>query len=187
MEEMALEHTPPSKAPYWDTRNKETGHLEIEPIEAQVVKEIFELCKQGKSTRTIATIMQNNIAYLKTSKWRSDIIYKILTNFIYIGVFEYDKYKRKPQIILRIKDYCEQIIDEITWNATKNVLVKNKYPNYGEHIHLFSELVKHPICGEIMASSGSFKYPNGRLKVYYHLRCKNHNCSCIGLHYNTEK
>ena len=37
-----------------DIRNKETGHLEIEPIEAQVVKEIFELCKQGNSTRSIS-------------------------------------------------------------------------------------------------------------------------------------
>ncbi len=38
-----------------------------------------------------------------------------------------------------------------------------------------------------MSSSESFKYPNGKLKVYYHLRCKNHNCSGFGLHYNTEK
>jgi site-specific DNA recombinase len=44
MEEMALEHIHPSKAPYGYTRNKDTGHLEIEPIEAQVVKEIFKLC-----------------------------------------------------------------------------------------------------------------------------------------------
>ena len=42
-----LKHIHPSKAPYGYIRNKETGHLEIEPIEAQVVKEIFELCKQG--------------------------------------------------------------------------------------------------------------------------------------------
>ena len=40
---MALERIHPSKAPYGYNRNKETGHLEIEPIEAQVVKEIFEL------------------------------------------------------------------------------------------------------------------------------------------------
>ena len=45
MEEMVLEKIHPSKAPYDYIRNKETGHLEIEPIEAQVVKEIFELCK----------------------------------------------------------------------------------------------------------------------------------------------
>ena len=187
MEEMALEHIHPSKAPYGYIRNKETGHLEVEPIEAEVVKEIFELCKQGNSTRGIATIMKDNNAYLKQGKWKSDRVYKILTNSIYIGVFEYGKYKRKPQDILRVGNYCEPIIDEVTWNATRNVLVKKKHSNYGEYIHLFSGLVKCPICGEIMSSSESFKYPNGKQKVYYHLRCKNHNCSGFGLHYNTEK
>ena len=187
MEEMALEKIHPSKAPYGYIRNKETCHLEIEPIEAQVVKEIFELCKQGNSTRSIATIMKDNNAYLKQGKWASDRIYKILTNAIYIGIFEYGKYKRKPQDILRVENYCEPIIDEITWNVTRNVLVKNKHSNYGEYIHLFSGLVKCPICRNIMSSSESFKYPNGKLKVYYHLRCKNHNCEGFGLHYNTEK
>ena len=187
MEEMALEHIHPSKAPYGYIRNKETGHLEVEPIEAEVVKEIFELCKQGNSTRSIATIMKDNNAYLKQGKWKSDRVYKILSNSIYIGVFEYGKYKRKPQDILRVENYCEPIIDEVTWNATRNVLVKNKHSNYGEYIHLFSGLVKCPICGEIMSSSESFKYPNGKQKVYYHLRCKNHNYSGFGLHYNTEK
>ena len=187
MEEMALEKIHPSKAPYGYIRNRETGHLEIEPIEAQVVKEIFELCKQGNSTRSIATIMKDNNAYLKQGKWASDRIYKILTNAIYIGIFEYGKYKRKPQDILRVESYCEPIIDEITWNATRNVLVKNRHSNYGEYIHLFSGLVKCPICRNIMSSSESFKYPNGKLKVYYHLRCKNHNCKGFGLHYNTEK
>ena len=187
MEEMALEKIHPSKAPYGYIRNKETGRLEVEPIEAQVVKDIFELCKQGNSTRSIATIMKDNNAYLKQGKWASDRVYKILTNSVYIGIFEYGKYKRKPQDILRVENYCEPIIDEITWNATRNVLVKNKHSNYGEYIHLFSGLVKCPICGNIMSSSESFKYPNGKLKVYYHLRCKNHNCKGFGLHYNTEK
>ena len=187
MEEMALEKIHPSKAPYGYIRNKETGHLEVEPIEAQVVKDIFELCKQGNSTRSIATIMKDNNAYLKQGKWASDRVYKILTNSIYIGIFEYGKYKRKPQDILRVENYCEPIIDEITWNVTRNVLVKNRHSNYGEYIHLFSGLVKCPICRNIMSSSESFKYPNGKLKVYYHLRCKNHNCKGFGLHYNTEK
>ena len=131
--------------------------------------------------------MKDNNAYLKQGKWKSDRVYKILTNSIYIGIFEYGKYKRKSQDILRVENYCEPIIDEVTWNATRNVLVKNKHSNYGEYIHLFSGLVKCPICGEIMSSSESFKYPKGKQKVYYHLRCKNHNCSGFGLHYNTEK
>lgn len=187
MEEMVLECIHPSKAPYGYIRNKETGHLEVEPIEAEVVKEIFELCKRGNSTRGISTIMKDNNAYLKQGNWKADRVYKILTNSIYIGIFEYGKYKRKSQDILRVENYCEPIIDEVTWNATRKVLVKNKHSNYGEYIHLFSGLVKCPICGEIMSSSESFKYPNGNQKVYYHLRCKNHNCSGFGLHYNTEK
>lgn len=187
MEEMALEKVHPSKSPYGYVRNANTGHLEIEPIEAQVVKEIFNLCKNGNSMRSIASILKENNAYLKQGKWTSNRIYKILTNSIYIGIFAFGKYKRKAKDILYVKDYCEPIIDEITWNATRNVLEKNKHPNYGEFIHLFSGIVKCPICGNIMSSSESFKYPNGKVKVYYHLRCKNHNCNGYGLHYNTEK
>ncbi len=56
--------------------------LEIEPIEAQIIKEIFELCKQGKSTRSIATAMRDNKFYLKSGKWTTDRVYKMLTNSI---------------------------------------------------------------------------------------------------------
>lgn len=41
LEEMVLEKVHPSKVSYGYTRNKENGHLEIETIEVQVVKEIF--------------------------------------------------------------------------------------------------------------------------------------------------
>ena len=51
LEEMALEKVHPGKAPYGYTRNKITGHLEINHIEALVVKEIFDLCKKGESIR----------------------------------------------------------------------------------------------------------------------------------------
>ena len=187
MEEMALEKIHPSKAPYGYIRNKDTGHLEVEPIEAQVVKEIFELCKKGQSTRNIATIMKDNNAYLKRGKWASDRVYKILTNSIYIGVFEYGKYKRKPQDVLRVENYCESIIDINTWNTTRANLEKNKHPNYGEHIHLFAGLVKCPICNEILAASESFKTYKGNTKVYYHLRCKNTSCKGYGYHYNSDK
>lgn len=187
MEEMALEKVHPSKAPYGYIRNKETGHLEVEPIEAQIVKEIFELCKKGHSTRNIATIMKDNNAYLKQGKWKADRVYKILTNSIYIGIFEYGKYKRKPQDVLRVEDYCEPIIDINTWNTTRANLEKNKHPNYGEHIHLFAGLVKCPMCNEILAASESFKKYKNETKIYYHLRCKNTNCKSYGYHYNSDK
>ena len=188
MEEMALKHIHPSKAPYGYIRNKETGHLEIEPIEAQVVKEIFELCKQGNSTRSISITLKNKKAYLKTGKWTSDRVYKILTNSIYIGIFEYGKYCRKPQDILRVENYCEQIIDVDTWKLTRRVLEKNKHSNYGEHIHLFTGIVRCPTCGKILSSTNSFKYSGTpKEKVYYHLTCKNPNCKSKGIHYSSDK
>ena len=188
MEEMALEHIHPSKAPYGYIRNKETGHLEIEPIEAQVVKEIFNLCKKGHSTRNIATIMKDNNAYLKQGKWKADRVYKILTNSIYIGIFEYGKYKRKPQDILRVEDYCEPIIDKKVWNLTRANLEKNKHPNYGEHIHLFTNLVKCPECNNILSSTISYKRDKNNNRIeYYHVTCKNPNCKSKGLHYSSDK
>ena len=188
MEEMALEHVHPSKAPYGYIRNSETGHLEIEPIEAGVVKDIFKLCKQGKSTRGIETILIKDNAYLKNGKWRSDRVYKILTNSIYIGVFEYGKYKRKPQDILKVENYCEPIIDMETWNMTRKNLEKNKHSNYGEHIHLFTGIVKCPNCGKILSSTNSFKNSGTpKEKIYYHLTCKNPNCKNKELHYSSDK
>lgn len=188
MEEMALERVHPSKAPYGYIRNKETGHLEIEPIEAEVIKDIFNLCKQGNSVRGIATIMKDTNRYLKSGKWKSDRVYKILTNSIYIGTFAFGKYKRKAQDILYVENYCEAIIDNETWNVTRKVLEKNKHPNYGEHIHLFTSLVKCPDCGGILSSTNSFKNSGTpKEKVYYHLTCKNPNCKSKGLHYNCDK
>ena len=64
--------------------------------------------------------MKNSNVYLKSGKWRSDRVCKILTNFIYIGIFEFEKYKRKQQV----KDYCEPIIDEVTWNTIRNLTKK---------------------------------------------------------------
>lgn len=188
MEEMALERVHTSKAPYGYIRNKETGHLEIEPIEAEVIKDIFNLCKQGNSVRGIATIMKETNRYLKSGKWKSDRVYKILTNSIYIGTFAFGKYKRKAQDILYVENYCEAIIDNETWNVTRKVLEKNKHPNYGEHIHLFTSLVKCPDCGGILSSTNSFKNSGtSKEKVYYHLTCKNPNCKSKGFHYNCDK
>lgn len=129
IEKMALEKVRPSKAPYSYIRNAETGNLEIEPIEAQVVKEIFESYKNDNSISSIANTLKEEKTYLKQGKWNSDKVYKILTNSIYIGTFAYGKTKRKAQDILYVNNYCEPIIDDNTWNITRKILEKNKHPN----------------------------------------------------------
>ncbi len=188
MEEMVLEKVHPAKAPYGYTRNSETGHLEVEPIETQVVKRIFELYKNGASIRGISNTLNEEKAYSRQGRWNSDKVYKILTNLIYIGTFAYGKTKRKAQDILYVDNYCEPIIDKNTWDIARKRLEKNKHPNYGEHIHLFTGIVKCPTCGKIMSSTNSFKNsgkPNQ--KVYYHVTCNNPNCKSKGFHYNSDK
>lgn len=132
--------------------------------------------------------MKDNKSYLKIGKWTTDRVYKILTNSIYIGIFEYGKYCRKPQDILRVEHYCEPIIDMETWNATRKVLERNKHSNYGEHIHLFTGIVRCPTRGKILSSTNSFKYSGTpKEKVYYHLTCKNPDCKSKGIHYSSDK
>ena len=75
-----------------------------------------------------------------------------------------------------------------TWNLTRKVLEKNKHSNYGEHIHLFTGIVRCPTCGKILSSTNSFKYSGTpKEKVYYHLTCKNPNYKLKGLHYSSDK
>ncbi len=75
-----------------------------------------------------------------------------------------------------------------TWNATRKVLERNKHSNYGEHIHLFTGIVRCPNCGKMLSSTNSFKYSGTpKEKVYYHLTCKNPNCKSKGLHYSSDK
>ena len=187
LEEMALKHVHPSQAPYGYTRNSE-GYLEIEPIEAQVVKEVFDLCKKWYSVRNIAKIMKENNAYLTNGIWHTDRVYRILSNSIYIGRFEYWKYKRKNEDILIVDDYCEPTIDKQTWNKIRKILEKNKHSNYGEHIHLFTSLIECPKCKKILSSTISYKYDKNRNRIeYYHLTCKNNNCKNKGLHYSSDK
>lgn len=190
LDEMALEKVHPSKAPFGYLRNKETGHLEIDPVSSSSVKRIFDLCKSGKSIRQIAHILNIEHAYLNTNSgiWYGSRVELILKNKIYIGIFEFGKTKRKEEYILTVEDYCEQIVDMDTWNATRRALKKNKHANFGSFVHTFASLVKCPVCGEILASSQSYSTrSNGKKKLYFHLRCKNTSCKGYGFHYNYDK
>lgn len=187
LEEMALQKRHPGKAPYGYVRN-ENGHLEINIIEAEVVKEIYELCSKGTSSREIARIMRKGNRYLKHGKWEDDRVYNILSNPVYNGTFHFGKRTRKKEDVLVVKDYCPKIIDDKLYKQAMRGLEKNKHSNYGSHIHLFSSLVKCPECSKIMSSTISYKkQKDGTNKEYYFLECRNIGCKLKGKNYNAEK
>lgn len=188
LEEMALQKRHPGKAPYGYTRNKEIGNLEINNIEAEVVKEIYELCSKGTSLREIARIMKKENRYLKHGKWEDDRVFNILSNPVYNGTFHFGKRTRKKEEVLVVKDYCPKIIEDKLYKMAMKGLEKNKHSNYGSHIHLFSSLVKCPECSKIMSSTISYKkQKDGSNKEYYFLECRNVGCRLKGKNYNAER
>lgn len=187
LEEMALQKRHPGKAPYGYVRGK-NGYLEINTIEAEVVKEIYELCSKGTSSREIARIMRKENRYLKHGKWSDDRVYNILSNPVYNGTFNFGKRTRKKEDVLVVKDYCPKIIDDKLYKSAMRGLEKNKHSNYGSHIHLFSSLVKCPECSKIMSSTISYKkQKDGSNKEYYFLECRNVGCKLKGKNYNADR
>lgn len=53
LEEMALQKVHPNKAPYGYIRNEETGHLEVDPIASEVVKDVYKLYTKNYGIRPI--------------------------------------------------------------------------------------------------------------------------------------
>lgn len=188
LEEMALQKVHPNKAPYGYIRNEETGHLEIDPIASEVVKDVYKLYTKNYGIRPIKKKMKEDNRYLKSGKWCDNRIYNILQNPIYNGTYHHGRKARRKEDVLVVEDYCPKIIDDKLFNQVQNLLIKNKNSNYGSHIHLFTALVKCPSCGNIMSSTIAYKNKkNGTRKEYYFIECRNDNCQDKGKSYNTDK
>lgn len=183
LEQMAIEHKYPCSPPYGYTRNQVTKQLEIDPVEVEVVKDIFDLSIAGTPYRQIA---EDN-RYLKRGKWTDTKVFKILDNEIYIGTFRYRKTCAKKEDRMVFENYCEPIISKEIWNKTRRQIQKNKHENYGKHVHIFSNLVICPICKNTLSSTFSNKKTKDGYQDYYFLVCKNKNCKGKGIHYSCDR
>ena len=101
MEEMALEKIHPSKAPYGYIRNKETGHLEVEPIEAQVVKEIEKAIEKLKvQEKRLVDLYLSSTLDVETINHKNDVIKK-----------EIDKLTKKKTTLDPDNDFKEYTVE----------------------------------------------------------------------------
>jgi DNA invertase Pin-like site-specific DNA recombinase len=98
-------------------RKDENKILVIDEVEAEVVKLIYQLSIEGKGTKVIANLLNENQIPTKRASsktgymmvkgarktefiWRDSVIYRILTNPLYKGIRIYkDKEYKAPQII----------------------------------------------------------------------------------------
>ena len=187
-----------SFAPYGYVKDpNDKNALVVDPVSAEVVKQIFKLYCDGWGYYKIATYLNDkNIPspyeYKKLiglnfscritngkSAWYKDTIAKILRNQVYVGVLAQGKsrnlsYKNKKKVRnpksawIVVENTHEAIIDIDTWNTVSSKFAVRKRPLKNGNIHFFSTKVYCAECHKVFNKNTLNK--NGRLIEY--LRCK---------------
>lgn len=155
----------------------------INEEEAEVVREIFNLCLKGKTYNDIANIMQEKhsdmVAYTRKDKetgevitiyrsWTDASICVILNNKSYIGIREHRK-NIKNKDVIEIKDKIPAIITKEVFDECQLNIERNKRNYYRNKKYLFMQKLVCPKCGRIMACKGT-KKKTGQEYLYY--KCK---------------
>lgn len=187
MEEAIKQGKFPGKTPMGYKKNIDKK-LEIDLVEAEVIKEVFELYAKGNNASKVASIMSENNRYLRDNgKWTESRITHIINNPIYKGDLLWGRYKRKQNKQILIENHSPAIISEELWDRCQDQLDKNKHGNYGKNIHIFHRVVRCPNCGELMNSYYTIKHQNKKIKYNYYVRCLNKKCDKKGYSYNANK
>ena len=172
---------------------KDDDTLEVDEIAAQIIREIFEMCRDGSSMLTISKSLQERgidtpfqYAYKKFDKdcgerhknWNAARVKNILANEMYIG-----KWKR----CIRGIDYeypCPVIVDQTLFDAAQQGLHKRNNVKNGRSNSEYSwysgiivdEETQHPLMSYIKPSDKEhilrFRYPAPQVKRYQQLWIK---------------
>ncbi len=162
-----------SYAPFGYKKVSKSGNLEIDEVQAEIVKKIFDLFIKGYGTYQIARILTdsnietpgvqmkmtcvvNNITNT-TNKWNHNTIRRILENQIYIGNCVQNKtkkisYKSKKIISLPkeeysiIKNHHPPIISKEKWDIVQEMLKNHKNAKIRETDVIFKGLLYCAHC-----------------------------------------
>ena len=162
---------------------KSTKKWVIDETGAKIVREIFDLCLNGKTYFQISTILKKKypkvISSKKTDKetgeekikyraWTDSSISKILNGKYYMGTYEYRRNVENKETV-EIVDIVPKIIEEDIFYQCQENIQKNIHNYYRAKQYLFMQKLLCPKCGRIMACNGT-KKANGTEYLYY--KCK---------------
>lgn len=156
---------------------------EIAEDEAEIVKEIFDLCASGKTYYQISNILKEKyptiISSIKKDKktneekiiyrrWTDSSISCILNNKAYMGTYEYRK-SLKDKDTIEIVGIVPAIITEDLFNDCQEMICRNGRNYYRSKQYLFMQKLVCPNCGRIMACNG---VKNKMKNDYRYYKCK---------------
>lgn len=170
MEERArkgLRNGAPAPIGYDDIDQK----LIVNPDQAKVVKEIFDLYLSGTGMKSLAKILvRKNLGDLK---WSGAAVRYLLQNPVYIGKMRWNYIdqrtkKKTGKDIITDGDH-EPIIDELTFQRTQTEIKRRgKGGKKNTSQFLFSGVVK---CGRCGSSMHGQSYKKGDVHLYRTYRC----------------
>jgi hypothetical protein len=151
--------------------------LEIDPVEAEVVREIFDLCRAGRGIRLIADhLNQKGLTYRrKGRKWTSGLVHQVLTFQAYAGTHYFNrteaKRKRRKEKAEWVAFETPVIIDPEVFQAVQRLLEARRPTRTAPRIvtgpTLLTGLVRCATCG------GGMTIRTGKGGRYRYYTCNN--------------
>lgn len=174
---------------FTDRNTRTRATMALDPVEAAIVRRIFEMALQHMSCRAIARVLNLEgipskragmvvrkerdgqdgrtpcAAKINSGKWGRTTVQQILKQPAYCGTFAYHK-RRPDQILIP----CPAIIDQRMWEAVQQQLSCNKImhsgPTGAKREYELTGLGLCLFCGHRIGT-----FPRRGLKAYY--RCNN--------------
>ena len=162
-----------SYAPYGYSRvmvqdgPKKRPTLELDPPADAVVKRIFDMALQGKSSLDITKALNaEGVASPRGKRWLKSTIHTILSNEAYTGTVVWGAKAKDGAPPVRVEDAHPAIISKGEFQRVKKLLrsraPKSVHPRRASSPYLLSGLVRCQTCGRAMtaaeAKSGKYTY-----------------------------
>lgn len=179
---------------------KDNNHLIVDPVAAQVVKQIFELYLAGNGTSRIARILNEEKKPTPTryrtlksedshsigafaDMWSRATVYRILTTRTYMGDLEQGRhkkvsYKSRKTIWLPKEEWIvvpgthEPIIDKEQYEKVQQLLHQRGRSGKNSRVHPLSGKVFCGVCGGSMERTSSGYIAQNALAPRRYFRCR---------------
>ena len=163
-----------SKAPFGYIRvkvsdgMKERPTLEVDPVAAPIVKEIFESSKRGNGLAEICKELNGRGITNKGKRWQKNVIHYLLTNEAYTGTAVWgvkSKDEKNPEPV-RVENAWPALVSRELFDAVQQGLHQRaptvQRPGRVGSQYLLSGLLRCGVCGRSYsaqgAKSGQFAY-----------------------------
>lgn len=163
------------------------GKLYVNPIEANVIRTIFELCLSGNGASRIAKYLNdpanNMLRPHGADEWSQSVILRMLKNPIYCGYVRYGNKTRKKygDMVLAKSDH-EPIISEETFNRVQELFRQRRTnpPRSGTGVHPLVGIIRCGKCGDAMIGWFAKAGTSGRKVDYRGYICngRRHKRTC---------